>query len=107
MAAGLSFEGSSGSPVIFLEKGMPGYTVDNREYIAPRIIGVMSGHITFGKEPPKSDLLTPHSGLSYFTKSTTILEILSKNNSQKIDNYIAENEQIEEYQNLAANNRAV
>lgn len=60
--------GSSGSPVFALEKGpkaggalvFPGY----REVL---LIGINAGHITDGKE---------HSGISYFFKSSVILDII-------------------------------
>lgn len=71
---GLSFSGSSGSIICSYPKGVkvaPPLTGGN--YIEPRIIGVMSGH--WNEQESKY-----HSGLSYFTKSTTIIDIIKKNN---------------------------
>jgi hypothetical protein len=79
LVSGLSFSGSSGSPIFLHKKGIfinsgVGITVDNSGYVPPKLIGIMSGHWQ------DDDKIEPemffHSGLSYFTKSTAILDLL-------------------------------
>ena len=65
----LSFSGSSGSPVISHEKGIPGIS----GYVEPKILGIMSGH--WWDEEPESGMFF-HSGLSYFTRVTSIRELV-------------------------------
>ena len=75
LVSGLSFSGSSGSLVMLHEKGLPpgGDIVDSR-YVPPTILGIMSGHWReFSKEPE----MFRHSGLSYYTRATAILELLT------------------------------
>lgn len=75
LVAGLSFSGSSGSVVISHEKGIkPGAELSRSDYVPPKIIGIMSGH--WWDDQQKPGMFT-HSGLSYFTRSTTILSLLS------------------------------
>lgn len=74
LVSGLSFSGSSGSLVILHEKGIaPGAIVDPK-YAPPTIIGIMSGHWW---EPTAEPLMFRHSGLSYYTRSTAISELLA------------------------------
>lgn len=75
LVAGLSFSGSSGSVVISHEKGVrDGAGLSNSSYVPPKIIGIMSGHWPDGQQQPG---MFSHSGLSYFTRSTAILSLLS------------------------------
>lgn len=75
LVSGLSFTGSSGSLVLLHQKGMPPGDLIDPSYVAPKIIGIMSGHF---KEKPsqESEMFRAHSGLSYYTRSTTIIELL-------------------------------
>jgi hypothetical protein len=77
--SGLSFSGSSGSPIFLHQKGiiiqgMPNQIlVINDSYVPAKIIGIMSGHWwDVNKEPN----MFKHSGLSYYTKSTAIHELI-------------------------------
>ena len=65
---GLSFRGSSGSPVFSHHKTfrVPGVTME--QPLNPKILGIVAGHIRLGE----------HTGLSYFVKSTVILALLQK-----------------------------
>lgn len=77
LVSGLSFSGSSGSPVIIhggqvtrpIEHGTESY------YLHPKLIGIMSGH---WQEPGEMPKMLKHSGLSYFTRSTSIWSLLQK-----------------------------
>lgn len=74
LVSGLSFSGSSGSVVLLHEKGVkPGHGLENPSYSGPKIIGIMSGHWPLPDTTP--DMFN-HSGLSYFTRSIAILELL-------------------------------
>lgn len=71
---GLSFGGSSGSPVFSYPKGIKigaglKYSGNGNSYVEPRLIGIMSGH--WDEQYTKE-----HTGLSYFTKSTSILKLI-------------------------------
>lgn len=82
LVAGLSFNGSSGSPVFLLQKGLkietgPGIQV-NSPFVPSRLIGIMSGHYNIESTSSTQDGLELHSGLSYFTKSSSILELLEE-----------------------------
>lgn len=97
LVTGLSFGGSSGSPVIILPKGIQAISVktssaeggtENFTYISAKVVGIMSGHMDWVVVKTKEDLLTPHSGLSYFTRSSTILEMLEGKSREIIENYI-------------------
>ena len=71
LVSGLSFSGSSGSPVVsHLKGGMPGFI--GPDYCPPKVIGIMSGHWI-----EKEQDVFAHSGLSYLTRSTAILEMIS------------------------------
>jgi hypothetical protein len=74
LVSGLSFSGSSGSPIILHQKGFKAAPpIEVSGYVQPKLIGIMSGH--WWNEEEKSDLFF-HSGLSYFTRSTSILELI-------------------------------
>lgn len=73
LVSGLSFSGSSGSPVISHEKGQRGFSFGDRGYVDSRILGIMSGH--HSETEPETGMLF-HSGLSYFTRATSIRELL-------------------------------
>jgi hypothetical protein len=78
LVTGLSFSGSSGSPILNLGShfrtkqgfiSLPGA-------ITPKIIGIMAGHWwNDNKEIPE---MLRHTGLSYFVSSIAILELLAK-----------------------------
>ena len=77
LVSGLSFSGSSGSPVISHQKGMSGFTSEGKggsKYVETRILGIMSGH-WWDDEPDNG--MFHHSGLSYFTRATSIRELLA------------------------------
>lgn len=75
LVSGLSFGGSSGSPIICHEKHeravLPGSF--NTMLVPPKILGIMSGHWW---EENKTPEMFQHSGLSYYTRSTSILELI-------------------------------
>jgi len=80
LVSGLSFEGSSGSPVFIHGRGTrlnvgPGIQMQGTLFTPPYIIGIMSGHF-------RADNATPdvfkHSGLSYYTRSTAISELINQ-----------------------------
>lgn len=74
LVSGLSFSGSSGSVIILHEKGIKaGAGLTGSGHVPPKIIGIMSGHWW---EPRSEPEMFRHSGLSYFTRSTAILELL-------------------------------
>jgi hypothetical protein len=76
LVSGLSFSGSSGSPVFNQPKGFPsGRTLEERSYVPSKIIGIMSGH--FWENPDDPPEMFRHSGLSYLTKSTAILTLIA------------------------------
>jgi hypothetical protein len=70
LVAGHSFTGSSGSPVLTHGKGT------SSEYVPARTIGIMSGHFEERVEAPPE--MFRHSGLSYLTRSTSILSLLAE-----------------------------
>jgi hypothetical protein len=74
LVSGLSFSGSSGSPVISHEKGIKvGSGLSGSGYVEPKILGIMSGH-WWDEEPQTGTFF--HSGLSYFTRVTSIRELV-------------------------------
>jgi hypothetical protein len=76
LVSGLSFSGSSGSPVFNQRKGIPsGGDIHDRSYVPFKIIGIMSGH--FWENPDDAPEMFRHSGLSYLTKSTAILALIA------------------------------
>lgn len=78
LVSGLSFSGSSGSIVMLHSKGINfGEEFEGiHRYIPPTILDIMSGH--WQEEPADIPQMFQHSGLSYFTRSTAILEILGE-----------------------------
>lgn len=70
LVAGHSFTGSSGSPIITHSKG------DSSSYVPARTIGIMSGH--FEERVEDAPEMFRHSGLSYLTRSTSILALLAE-----------------------------
>jgi hypothetical protein len=70
LVAGHSFTGSSGSPVLTHGKG------NSPTYVPARTIGIMSGH--FDEEVEHPPEMFRHSGLSYLTRSTSILALLAE-----------------------------
>jgi hypothetical protein len=76
LVSGLSFSGSSGSPVLNQRKGIPpGGDINDPSYVPSKIIGIMSGH--FWENPDDAPEMFRHSGLSYLTKSTAILALIA------------------------------
>ena len=76
LVSGLSFTGSSGSPLIVHERREPfnfGIT-SGRMTVPPQIIGIMSGH--FRERVDEEPEMFRHTGLSYFTRSDSILDLL-------------------------------
>ncbi len=74
LVSGLSFSGSSGSPVFSRQKDVAFNYETQRLHggiAKAKLIGIMSGHIW---DEPKDEEL--HSGISYFTKSTAIHELI-------------------------------
>jgi hypothetical protein len=74
LVAGLSFSGSSGSMVLLHEKGIPPGDIVDPMYTPATIIGIMSGHWW---EPGQEPSMFRHSGLSYYTRSTSILDLIA------------------------------
>jgi len=75
LVTGFSFSGSSGSPVVLHQKGVRvGEGLEDPGFVPPKVIGIMSGHRN--EEIPKAPM-QQHTGISYFTRSTSILEIIS------------------------------
>lgn len=75
LVSGLSFSGSSGSPIILHQKGVEvGNGLQGGNYVGPKVIGIMSGH-WWGQESPNDIFF--HSGLSYFTRSTAIIDLVN------------------------------
>ena len=73
LVSGLSFAGSSGSVVILHEKDIKrGCGFFKSSYVPPKIIGIMSGHWKEREIPQMFN----HTGLSYYTRSTAIIELL-------------------------------
>lgn len=65
-----SFSGSSGSPIFCPARGFAG-AVSSSDYREGRIIGINVGHFF---EPAHNS----HSGISYFIKSSAILELINR-----------------------------
>jgi hypothetical protein len=81
LVSGLSFSGSSGGPTILHEKGIRvGAGLTDGNHIPPKLIGIMSGHLD--NEDPEQEMLR-HTCLSYFTRSTSILELVRSGRSAK------------------------
>ena len=75
LVSGLSFSGSSGSPVFLPPRGLaPGGAIQDPDWRPVLLIGLMSGH--FWESDATPDMFR-HSGLSYLTRSSAIFELLS------------------------------
>jgi hypothetical protein len=72
---GFSSEGASGSPIFAPPRGMSGIPNSRHGYL----IGVNAGHI--------HQYNTGHSGISYFYKSTVILEIIEKYGLKNVNSF--------------------
>ncbi len=75
LLSGLSFAGSSGSPVFLHRKGIRATPPLVADFVPATLIGLMSGHSM--EAGPMPEMLR-HTGLSYFTRSTSILELLDE-----------------------------
>lgn len=73
LVSGLSFSGSSGSPVFLHRKGIRATPPLVADFVPATLIGIMSGHSM--EAGPLPEMLR-HTGLSYLTRSTSILELL-------------------------------
>jgi hypothetical protein len=70
----MSFSGSSGSPVYVPPVGIaPGGGLLDPNYRGAKLIGAMSGHF---REPGATPDIFEHTGLSYLTRSSAILDLL-------------------------------
>lgn len=79
LVSGMSFSGSSGSPVYIYNRGIrPGGTLEDANWRPTKLIGIMSGHF-LENEPSQS--MFYHSGLSYITRSTSIIDLLKTTNN--------------------------
>lgn len=77
LVSGLSFSGSSGSLVISHEKSIGvELPLHNPRHVPATVIGIMSGH--WWEEAATPDIFH-HSGLSYFTRSTSIIHLIESN----------------------------
>jgi hypothetical protein len=76
LVSGLSFSGSSGSPVYTHPM-----TNLRGNRIPPFLVGIMSGHWTDGQGQTYP---AHHSGLSYFTRSTSIRAVLERVRAKKL-----------------------
>jgi hypothetical protein len=84
LVSGMSFSGSSGSPVISREIGFRtkpparpgGPAVQCEGYASEKLIGIMTGHWRSESNDPD---IFEHSGLSYITRSTSILHLIKYN----------------------------
>jgi hypothetical protein len=72
----MSFSGSSGSPVIAL----PTKVMVDREFRELSVIGVNAGHVKVDEDQHKQ-----HSGISYFFKSSAILDLLETASNHRIE----------------------
>jgi hypothetical protein len=72
LVSGLSFRGSSGSPVVSHIKHAAGIG-HAQQFAEPMVLGIMSGHWWDEQIEPS---LFHHSGLSYFTRATSIRALL-------------------------------
>jgi len=81
LVSGLSFSGSSGSPLFLHQKGLKPTTgdiiINDDNYVEPKILGIMSGHWWLD-EANTPQLFKRHSGLSYVTRSTSILDLINQ-----------------------------
>ncbi len=75
LVSGLSFSGSSGSPVFLHRKGIRATPPLVADFVPATLIGIMSGHSMEAGSLPE---MLRHTGLSYFTRSTSILDLLGE-----------------------------
>ena len=76
LVSGLSFSGSSGSPVFALSRGIrPGGDISDPTWRPARLIGVMSGHFLESEGIPA---MFAHTGLSYLTRSTSVIKLFEE-----------------------------
>lgn len=73
LVSGFSFGGSSGSPLLSAERGIGPGDIHDPYYNPVKLIGIMSGHIN---EQVPLPALIDHTGLSYATRSTSILDVV-------------------------------
>lgn len=71
LVSGLSFSGSSGSPVLLHQKGIP--SVRDHHFVPPKIMGIMYGHWWEVSETPE---MLRHSELPYFTRADSVTSLL-------------------------------
>jgi hypothetical protein len=83
LVTGLSFGGSSGSPVVAFGKQVAAGSLGSYN-LPPKLVGVMSGHFPF-KEQDRPGMPL-HAGLSYFTRSTSILGLIEQARAQRFRN---------------------
>ena len=71
---GFSFAGSSGSPVFAIQKGIKissdSLNISGGDFRRVMLIGVNAGHL------PEKGVIDTHSGISFFYKSSVILELI-------------------------------
>lgn len=89
LVSGLSFEGGSGSPVFSSSRGQRincdvGF-VESDDYCPQKLLGIMTGHLQLQSETKeyitkKEESFTRHTGLSYFTKSLYLINLIKNNN---------------------------
>lgn len=83
LVTGLSFAGSSGSPVVAFGKQLEAGSLGSYD-LPPKLVGVMSGHFPFNEQDGPGMPL--HAGLSYFTRSTSILGLIDQARAQGFRN---------------------
>lgn len=75
LVSGMSFSGSSGSPLFLHSKGIKlGHGLVGGNHVPLRVIGIMSGH---WKEKQENEDMFFHTGLSYYTRSTSMLDLMN------------------------------
>jgi Trypsin-like peptidase domain len=77
LVSGLSFAGSSGSPLFLHAKGQQNMSLNNAGYQEPKIVGIMSGHWWELDDEPGPDMFR-HTGLSYYTRATAIRDVIQR-----------------------------
>lgn len=83
LVSGLSFRGGSGSPVFIASRGTQITTdtgsAQTSDYCPQRLIGIMTGHLEgIFDDSDLGNELERHSGLSYFTRATSIWELIDQ-----------------------------
>lgn len=74
LVSGLSFSGSSGSPVFTPALGIPPNDLITGPYREAKLVGIMSGHLTTDAKIADYE----HAGLSYFASSSVVLDLIKK-----------------------------